>query len=114
MEMKSMLRRAWIAGLASVVLLGGSLGFPQPANAQGIWFGGVGFGGPGFYGGGFGPSYGFGGWGFPGGYVPARVSYPVVVSRPVVAYPRPVVVAPTPYAYRYANRAVRRAWRRGW
>jgi hypothetical protein len=113
MEVISMLRRAWISGVVCAVLFGGGVAFPRAANAQGLWLGGVGFGGPGFYGSGFGP-YGVGGWGLSSGFVPARVAYPVVVGRPVVVAPRPVVVAPTPHAYRHANRAVRRAWRRGW
>ena len=106
-----MLRRVWLVGVACVALLAGSSGLSRRADAQGIWFGGVGLGGPGFYGGGFGP-YGVGGW---GGVLPARVASPVAVSRPVVACARPaVVVAPTPHAYRHANRVVRRVWRRGW
>jgi len=106
-----MLRRAWISGVVCAVILGGSWAVPRVANAQGLWLGG--FGGPGVYGSGFGP-YGVGGWGLSGGFVPARVGYPVVVSRPVVVAPRPVVVAPTPHAYRHVNRVVRRTWRRGW
>jgi len=43
-----------------------------------------------------------------------RAASPVVVRRPVMPYPRPVVVAPTPHACRHANRVVRRAWRCGW
>jgi hypothetical protein len=113
MEVVSMLRRTWIAGVVCVVLLGVFGGVPREANAQGLWLGGFGLGGPGFYGSGFGP-YGVGGWGGVGGVVPARVAYPVVVSRPVVVAPRPVVVAPTPHAYRHVNRVVRRLWRRGW
>ncbi len=109
-----MLRRAWISAVACAVLVCGAVGQPREADAQGIWFGGIGFGGPGFYGPGFGP-YGVGGFGGWGGFAPARVAYPVVVSRPVAAYSRPaVVVAPTPHAYRHANRVVRRVWRRGW
>jgi hypothetical protein len=96
MEAIKMLRRAWISGVVCAVILGGSWAVPPVANAQGLWLGGV------------------GGWGGVGGVVPARVAYPVVVSRPVVVAPRPVVVAPTPHAYRHVNRVVRRAWRRGW
>ena len=102
-----MRRRAWIFCVVGAVLGGGWLASPRVVNAQGLWFGGMGFGSPGFYGSGFGPS-GVGGWGLSGGFVPARAAYPVVVRRPVVAYPRPVVVAPTPHAYRHANRVVRR------
>ncbi len=108
-----MLRRAWISGVVCAAILGGSWAVPEAANAQGLWLGGIGLGSPGFYGSGFGP-YGLGGWGGVGGFVPARVAYPVVVNRPVVVAARPVVVAPTPHAYRHANRVVRRAWRRGW
>ena len=107
-----MLRRVWLFVLFAVVL-GGWGGVSRAASAQGLWLGGIGFGGPGFYGAGLAP-YGVGGWGGIGGFVPARVGYPVAVSRPVVVAPRPVVVAPTPHAYRHANRVVRRAWRRGW
>ena len=106
-----MLRRAWISGVVCVVLLGGLGGVPRQASGQGLWVGGIGFGGPGVYGSGFGP---YGGWGGAGGIVPIRAAYPVVVSRPVVVAAKPVVVAPTPHAYRHANRVVRRAWRRGW
>jgi len=113
MEVSRMRRRRWILGIACALVGAGSMASPQAANAQGLWFGGMGFGGPGFYGSSFGP-YGVGGWGLSSGFLPARVPYPVVVARPVVAYPRPVVVAPTPHAYRHANRVVRRAWRRGW
>jgi len=108
-----MQRRAWFFCVVCAVLCGGLLASPQVVNAQGLWFGGMGFGSPDLYGSGFGP-YGLGGWGLSGGFVPARAAYPVVVRRPVAAYPRPVVVAPTPHAYRHANRVVRRAWRRGW
>ena len=118
-----MLRRIWLSGIVCAALLGGLGAVPREANAQGLWFGSFGIGGPGYYGSGFSPygfaPYGIGGWGIggwvgAGGFVPARVAYPVVVRRPVVVAPRPVVVAPTPYAYRHANRVVRRAWRRGW
>ena len=104
-----MLRRALICGAVCAVLLGGFGAVPRAANAQGLWLGGIGFG-PGLYGSGFGP---YGGWGGVGAVVPARVAYPVV-SRPVVVAARPVVVSPTPHAYRHVNRVVRRSWRRGW
>lgn len=126
----------------ALALLGGSLMFVQPANAQGLWiggpgFGGIGYGGPGYRGVGFssygfgtvGPygrgigsgysPYGFGNAAFFGGYAPATFAYPaavrpVYVARPVIYGGVAPAYVPRPAVRAPLNRAYRRIWRRGW